>query len=71
MHMNANEVDPLYDRTEAEVYIRVKRGTLASWAHHNRYGLPFIKVGRLVRYRKSDLDKWLASRTQGGVAVGV
>lgn len=25
-------------------------------------GIPFIRVGRLVRYRKSDVDAWLESR---------
>ena len=30
--------------------------------HHRRYGLPFVKVGRLVRYRQIDIDAWLASR---------
>lgn len=28
-------------------------------------GPPFIKVGRLVRYRRSDVEAWLASRTVG------
>jgi predicted DNA-binding transcriptional regulator AlpA len=28
-------------------------------------GPPFIKVGRLVRYRRSDVHAWLASRTVG------
>lgn len=28
-------------------------------------GPPFIKIGRLVRYRRSDIDAWLVSRTVG------
>lgn len=28
-------------------------------------GPPFIKVGRLVRYRRSDVEAWLSSRTVG------
>jgi predicted DNA-binding transcriptional regulator AlpA len=28
-------------------------------------GPPFIKVGRLVRYRRTDVEAWLASRTIG------
>jgi predicted DNA-binding transcriptional regulator AlpA len=28
-------------------------------------GPPFIKVGRLVRYRRTDLEAWLESRTIG------
>ena len=26
-------------------------------------GIPFIRVGRLVRYRLSDVEEWLRSRT--------
>jgi len=28
-------------------------------------GPPFIKVGRLVRYRRADVEAWLRSRTVG------
>jgi predicted DNA-binding transcriptional regulator AlpA len=31
-------------------------------------GPPFIKIGRLVRYRRSDVDAWLAARTIGKIA---
>jgi predicted DNA-binding transcriptional regulator AlpA len=32
-------------------------------------GPPFIKVGRLVRYRRSDVDAWLRSCTIGQSAA--
>lgn len=38
--------------------------TLAVWRATKRYPLPYLKVGRLVRYRKLDLDVFLASRIQ-------
>jgi len=44
----------------------VKPQSLAIW-RMNGENLPFIKVGRLVRYRRSDIENWLTSRT---VAVG-
>lgn len=31
-------------------------------------GPPFIKVGRLVRYRRSDIDAWLQANTIGSLA---
>ncbi len=55
----------LFNREEAARYIRVSVASLAAWACSNRYGLPMVKCGRLVRYRKSDLDRWLKSRTRG------
>jgi excisionase family DNA binding protein len=60
--------DPLFPRVEAAEYIGVAPQTLAIWAMTGRYSLPYIRVGRLCKYRKSDLDKWLASRTIGGAA---
>lgn len=32
-------------------------------------GPPFIKVGRLVRYRRSDVETWPRSRNIGQVAA--
>jgi excisionase family DNA binding protein len=48
---------------QAAAYLGVEANTLAIWRCTKRYPLPYIKVGRLVRYRKSDLDAFLASRT--------
>ncbi|MDR2209603.1 MAG: helix-turn-helix domain-containing protein [Azoarcus sp.] len=33
--------------------------TLAIWRSSGRYSLPYVKVGRKVRYRRSDLIAWL------------
>jgi excisionase family DNA binding protein len=32
-------------------------------------GPPFIKVGRLVRYRRTDVDAWLRACTIGAIAA--
>ena len=34
----------------------VSTTTLSTWRCTKRYPLPYVKVGRLVRYRLSDLD---------------
>ena len=44
---------------DAAVYIGVKINTLAVWRMTNKYGLPFVKLGKVVRYRKTDLDEWI------------
>ena len=56
--------DPLLSPPEAAAYIGVSENTLGVWRCVGRYAIPFIKVGRLVRYRASDLDAWLESRTR-------
>ena len=58
----------LLSREEAAAYLGVKPQTLAIWGMTQRYGLPHIKVGRLVKYRKRELDAFLDRRTVGGAA---
>ena len=57
---NANK---LLTTKEAADYIGVLPGTLGIWRCTKRHMIPFIKVGRLVKYRKSDLDTFLDQRT--------
>jgi excisionase family DNA binding protein len=47
----------------AAAYLGIKVTTLAMWRSTKRYPLPYIKVGRLVQYRKTHLDAFLANRT--------
>ena len=54
----------LLNEQEAAAMLGVAPGTLSVWRSTGRYGIPFIKVGRNVRYRPNDLDKWLATRTR-------
>jgi excisionase family DNA binding protein len=58
----------LLTREDAAAYLDVKPQTLACWASTKRYGLRYVKVGRNVRYRKADLDRFLEARTVGAVA---
>lgn len=51
------------DDKQAAVALGMKASTLAVWRSTGRYNLPFLKVGRLVRYRVSDLAEFLARRT--------
>lgn len=54
----------LLTREQAAKYLGLSLSTLKSWAVHNRYNLPFIKLGRHVRYRLTDLEEFLADNTQ-------
>ncbi|MBV7314754.1 helix-turn-helix domain-containing protein [Shewanella sp. NIFS-20-20] len=54
----------LLNNSEAAAYLGVTEGTLTVWRSCGRYNLPFVKVGRLVRYRLTDLNAFLDSRTQ-------
>lgn len=61
-----NMNDKLLTPKEASTYLGVKENSLAVWRLTKRYNLQFIKIGRLVKYRKSDLDSWIESRTVKG-----
>jgi len=52
------------EKRTAEV-LGVKVSTLTNWRTTGRYALPYIKVGRLVRYRVTDLAQWIVKRRQG------
>ncbi|MEZ9628576.1 helix-turn-helix domain-containing protein [Vibrio breoganii] len=51
----------LLNRKQAAQYLGLAEGTLAVWASTARYQLPFVKVGRKVFYRQSDLDVFIES----------
>lgn len=53
----------LLTEKEAAKFLGLTSSALQVWRSTGRYSLPFIKVGSLVRYRESDLFKWLESRT--------
>lgn len=57
-----NENDRLLSREEAAKFLGVTKGTLEVWACTKRYDLPYIKVGRLVKYWLSDLIAFAQSR---------
>jgi excisionase family DNA binding protein len=59
----------LLSADQAAATIDVTSGTLSVWRSTGRYGIPFIKIGRKVRYRKSDLLAWLESRTRASGAT--
>jgi len=53
----------LLNSEEAASYLGVAPNSLAVWRTTKRYSLPYIKVGRLVKYRQADLDTFIESRT--------
>jgi excisionase family DNA binding protein len=39
--------------------------TLNIWRSTKRYNLPYVKAGRPVRYRRTDVDAFVTSRLRG------
>jgi excisionase family DNA binding protein len=57
----------LLTREQAAKYLNLSPQTLAGWASTGRYGLRFVKLGKLARYRVSDLDEFVEARTRDGL----
>ncbi|MCY1276085.1 Helix-turn-helix domain protein [compost metagenome] len=57
---NADLWTPAQAAHELGVSIR----TLSAWRSTGRYTLPYVKVGRLVRYRQEDVREWLQRHLQ-------
>lgn len=49
--------DRLMSIGEAADYLGVKKSTLYSWVFYRK--IPFIKVGRLVKFDLSELQEWI------------
>lgn len=62
------EHSEIFDETEAAQFLRVSTRTLQSWRVSGR-GPEFIKVGRVVRYRRETLETWLDRQTRTSTAA--
>ena len=55
--------EKLLSTTQVAELFQTTVGTLALWRSSGRYGIPYIKIGRKVFYRESEIEMWLKSRT--------
>lgn len=69
MSANDNDVLPEFlDERSLCALLAISSVTATKWRAKAK-GPPFIKVGRLVRYRRSDVDAWLRANTIGQLAA--
>ena len=45
---------------ELSAYIKVSRFTIYDWVYHKR--IPYIKLGRHLRFNKDTIDLWLKTK---------
>ena len=53
----------LLSREQAAAYLGVAAQTLAIWKCTKRQDLPYVKVGRLIKYKRSELDAFIRRNT--------
>jgi len=54
---------------EAAALVDAKPQTLAIWRCTGRHNLPYVRVGRLIRYREADVLAWLDRNTVNSVGA--
>lgn len=54
----------LLDTTAAAEYLGISESLVEKDRWVGTYKIPFVKIGRSVRYRVEDLDAWAASRVR-------
>lgn len=57
--------DKLLTPAEAAGFLGLSRQTLNCWRMSGRHGLPFMKAGRVVRYKLSDLQAFVDGHMHG------
>ena len=48
---------------EVSEILGITKDTLSVWRCTGRYNLPYVKVGRYVRYRNQDVEDFIRRRT--------
>jgi hypothetical protein len=61
-----NIIQKLVSEKEACKILDCRPNTLAVWRTNKRYNLPFYKIGRLVKYKISDLEEFIQEGRKGG-----
>jgi excisionase family DNA binding protein len=55
-------MDHLLTPAEAANILRVKLNTLYTWSYRRQ--IPLLKVGKLLRFRRGDLESWLNAQSR-------
>jgi len=61
--------DVLIDQIEAGKILGIPPATLQKWRSTGENNIPFIKIGRGVRYRTTDLKSWIEANTHPKIGV--
>lgn len=62
--MNNTNTSKLMTVEELADKLSMKKSTLYQWTHEGF--IPHIKMGKLLRFRWSDVERWLDERTNNG-----
>ena len=59
--MENNNIDNYISLEEAAAYLGIKAPTLRSWIKNPKNEVPAHKIGRLWKFKRSEIDEWVNS----------
>ena len=62
MEPQTSNSETLWTAEKVAEYLQVSVGTVKQWVKYGK--IPMTKVGRLNRFRKEDIDAWLAESSR-------
>ena len=67
LQTNPSQADDLMGVAELGKYLG---GVSRDWIYQRTAGneIPFVKVGRMIKFRRSDIDRWLSTRSVPAVS---
>ncbi|MEK8088766.1 helix-turn-helix domain-containing protein [Thermithiobacillus plumbiphilus] len=68
--LDPDKLPALLDAEQAAKVLDNSPQTLSIWRSTKRYNLPYVKIGRRVKYRVSDLLDFIERRTHGVTMEG-
>jgi excisionase family DNA binding protein len=63
MSFSSNQQTTLLNTSQAAEYLGTSPATLTTWRCTRATRIPFVKIGRSVRYRRRDLDRFIDQQT--------
>jgi excisionase family DNA binding protein len=58
--------EPLWTKDDAAAYLRIKPETIYQLTRRrSRHPLPYLPCGKFMRFRRSEIDKWLEDSRAG------
>jgi len=59
-------MDKLLTPDQIAEYLGVRKSTIYQWTHEGY--IPYVKLGKFVRFKESNVERWLEKRSTEGRA---
>lgn len=63
-HALSFDQDQLIDTDQAAKLLAIEPATLVKWRSTGENNIPYVRIGRSVRYRTTDLRDWIDRHTR-------